>query len=67
MTENFNKKRGLSGYLLTLASRVLDYLNWEIRPIKKSHTKNYEDVIIRIRPIIVTEVSALQFIFFIIP
>lgn len=63
MTENFNKKRVISGYLLTLASRVLDYLNLEIGPIKKAHTNNYEDVIIRLKPIIVTEVSAFQFIF----
>lgn len=35
MTENFKNKRVVTGYLLTLASRVLDYLKLEMGPIKK--------------------------------
>lgn len=47
MTENFNKKRVVSRYLSTLASRVLDYLSPETGSIKK--VKNARKVITRIR------------------
>lgn len=56
MTENFNKKGVVSGYLLTLDSSVLDHLHLKIGPIKKVK----EAMSIRIRSIIPTAILALS-------